>query len=138
MFKTFSANLNRLREMLAFVCKQSHDVGFEEPSISKIELACEEALVNIMNHGYLHDAGKISIECLFLDSQGIKIVISDEGLPFNPLMNVKPIHQPIESKALGGYGIHLILSLMDKVTYIRENNKNKLTLIKYKKPEPLD
>lgn len=132
MFKIFSANLSKLHEMLAFVCEQSRNFGFDEASVNKVELACEEALVNIMHHGYSHDTGKITIECLFLDSQGIKIIISDEGLPFNPIINVKTSNNSFESKSIGGYGIHLILNLMDKVTYVRENNMNKLTLIKYK------
>jgi serine/threonine-protein kinase RsbW len=133
MFKVFSADLNKLPEMLAFVREQFTKFEFGEDGIQKVELACEEAIVNTISHGYLQADGNITIECLFLNSQGIKIIISDEGVPFNPMLNEKTGQNPLESDKVGGLGIHLILNLMDKVTYVRENNRNKLTLIKYKK-----
>lgn len=132
MFKVFSADLNKLPEMLAFVREQFKQFEFGEEGIHKVELACEEAIVNVINHGYLHAEGSITVECLFLDSQGIKVIISDEGIPFNPMLCPTVGQNPLDSNRVGGFGIHLILNLMDKVTYVRENNRNKLTLIKYK------
>jgi serine/threonine-protein kinase RsbW len=133
MQREFSADLNSLPDMLTFVTDQFHQFGFDEGSVYKVELACEEVLVNIIHHGYLHAGGNISIECLFLNSDGIKIIISDAGVPFNPIINDKLAKQSFGTDTEGGLGIHLILNLMDKVTYVRENNINKLTLIKYKK-----
>lgn len=131
MLKTFSADLNTLKEMLAFVREQFEKFDFDEDGTHKAEVACEEAIVNIINHGYLHAQGEITIECLFLNPQGIKVIISDEGIPFNPVLNLREKPNPNSNK-IGGYGINLILNLMDKVAYIRENNRNKLTMIKYK------
>lgn len=132
MLKVFPAHLNNLYEMLAFICEQARKFKFKEVAIQQVELACEEALVNIIQHGYLHVEGEISIECLFLDTQGIMVIIRDAGVPFNPILNANALLNPLESESVGGYGIHLILNLMDKVTYVRENSSNKLTLIKYK------
>lgn len=134
MLKVFPADLNKLSEMLAFVREQFTKFEFEEDEdIQKVELVCEEAIVNIINYGYSKVEGKITIECLFLINQGIKIIISDEGIPFNPMLSEKVSHNPLESERIGGFGIHLILNFMDKVTYLRENNRNVLTLIKHKK-----
>lgn len=132
MFKVFPAQLDCLHEMLAFIAEQFRAFEFKEEAIEKVELACEEALVNIVQYGYLQVKGEISIECLFLDDQGIKIIIRDKGIPFNPLLSTKSFAEKPKVPSEGGYGIYLILNLMDKVTYVRENNCNKLTLIKYK------
>ncbi len=37
---------------------------------------------------------------------------------------------PLEERQIGGLGIHLVRNLMDKVTYQRRIDKNRLTLVK--------
>lgn len=121
--------------MLAFIREQSRLAGFDLVNVSKIELACEESLVNIISYGFPHADGNIEIECTRVDPAGIKIEIRDHGISFNPIKDAKKIREtiPIESKKIGGYGIILMLRLMDEVKYTRENDRNVLVLTKYHK-----
>lgn len=123
MGKKFQASLDQLYDMLDFIRDEAKSVGFEPRSVSKIELACEEALVNIIQHGYPDFRGNIEIFCLRPESKGIKIVIKDHGIPFNPLS--------LSKKEGTGYGIFFIIRLMDEVSYVREENSNILTLVKF-------
>lgn len=133
MIKSFSASLDKLYEMLMFIKEQSEEIGFDNDIVSKIELASEEALVNIISYGYPGRLGNIEIECERLENKGIKIVFRDKGIPYNPLRNLKQIDtKPFkQEKTIGGYGIHFILTIMDEVLYNREENVNVLTLVKY-------
>lgn len=119
--------------MLMFIKEQSEEIGFDNDIVSKIELASEEALVNIISYGYPGRLGNIEIECERLENKGIKIVFRDKGIPYNPLRNLKQIDtKPFkQEKTIGGYGIHFILTIMDEVLYNREENVNVLTLVKY-------
>lgn len=132
MKKQFPISIDHLYEMLEFVLIQVISVGFTTDAIAKIELAVEEALINIINHSGLDEKSEIEIECLEI-AQGIKITIRDNGIPYNPLTNLKVIDQktPLEERQLGGYGIYLIVMLMDNVVYHHEKNTNVLTLTKY-------
>lgn len=129
----YKAHLENLAGMMAFIHDQAKGCGFEASKLHCIELACEEALVNIIKHGYPKTPGQITLHCNMISGKGIEIIISDQGIPFNPLNHIKKPSKAtnIESKPLGGYGIHLILQLMDDVKYQRMDNFNCLTLIKY-------
>lgn len=134
MQKSFPASMESLYAMLQFILQHSQKETFPPEVLQKLELASEEALVNIINYSGLDHFGQIIVACFSESSGGIKIVIKDEGVPYNPLENVCSIDRttPIEKRKIGGYGIHLIVSIMDKVSYRREGNFNVLTLIKYK------
>lgn len=142
--KAFPAEMQSLYEILAFAREEAEKAGFNATLISKIELAVEEALVNIINHGYSKNSanstanvsppnGSIDVECSSLVTGGIKITIRDQGVPYNPLnyKNTVNPQAPLEERSLGGYGIFFIRNLMDEVDYAREDSSNVLTLVKY-------
>ncbi len=131
--KGFPAKIEALYDMLAFVREEAERAGFAPPLISRIELACEEALVNIISYGYQNTPSKnatLEIECSPID-KGIKILLRDQGIAFNPLENQSRFNPKVDNEnCVGGYGVFFILNLMDEVTYSREDNFNILTLIK--------
>lgn len=133
--KQFSAKIDSLREILKFIDDFGVSTPLPKALLEHVLLAAEEALVNIMQYSF---TDSIKIECSHPEEKpGIKLVIKDQGIPFNPLKHIPP--QPI-SKAiienqsddsLGGYGIWLLIKLMDHVEYDRIQNENVLTLVKY-------
>lgn len=133
--KGFLAKMESLYDMLAFVREEAQRAGFSPKYISKIELASEEALVNIISYAYDKNALKvdaaIEIECSYLPSGGLKIQLKDQGKSYNPLEDNGTFNprQPLDDK-VGGYGVFLITKLMDQVLYERDGNYNVLTLIK--------
>ncbi len=129
MHKVFPANIDKLYDMLNSIRIECYEAGLEPSYILKIELAAEEALVNIIQYGYPGQKGNIEIECLIDHDLGLKIIIKDQGLSYNPLK--KPMKDdPHSTEDPGGYGIFFIRKLMDEVGYRRENNLNVLTLFK--------
>lgn len=133
--KVFPAKLENLYEMLKFIKEYSTYIGFTNTIISKIELASEEALVNIISHAYSNGEGTIEINCSSLQQKkGIQIIICDRGLQFNPLKaieNFEPGNIDEENSQVGGYGIYFMVNMMDKVNYERIDEKNVLTLVKH-------
>ncbi len=94
----------------------------------------EEALVNIIRHGYPKEKGTISISCRQPSRLGLKVVLTDHGIPYNPCEHMRTIdsNAPLEMRNLGGYGIYFIVKIMDEVDYKHEDTKNILTLVKYR------
>lgn len=119
--------MDHLHLMITFVIEYGKVVGFQPHQLLKIELAIEEALVNIISYGYADQTGYIEITCSTLE-KGIRLVLRDQGIPFNPLANAKD-PKPEEP---GGYGLFFIRNIMDKIEYEREGNTNILRLEKYK------
>ena len=127
------ALIENLEKMLEFIRRGAEEIGFDRSLINKIGLACEEALVNIIKYAYPNGEGDIEIgyECSDNNS-GIVITIIDSGKEFDPLAKAEPkLDIPVEERPIGGLGIFMIISIMDKVIYKRENGQNILTLVMY-------
>jgi len=125
--------LSGARELINAVAKR---VGFDDIACSKIALAVDEALCNIIRHGYDRATDKpiwISIWPLAQGEDhrpagGLKLVIEDEARQVTPeqmrgreLEDIKP----------GGLGVHIIKEVMDEVIYEQRPSLGmRLTLIK--------
>lgn len=108
------------------------ETGIDLGLSSSLNLALEEAVVNVMNYAYPKDqVGDIAIEAYVEDSD-IQFVITDNGIPFDPTASdTEPdITAGIEERNIGGLGIFLVTHLMDEVKYKRENDCNVLMLKK--------
>lgn len=130
---TFSADLASLRPMLAWVMNHIKDSSFQDSEMRRIEVALEEALVNIIHYAYLDQAGEIEITCKYFPGKRIEIIIKDYGVPFNPLEGDQSIDKaaPLQQRSIGGLGISFMKELMDKMEYSREGEANILTLKKH-------
>ncbi len=84
-----------------------------------VETALREALANAVLHGNRQDPGKkVRICCACEASQGILIVVKDEGEGFDPTKVASPlVAENIHSEH--GRGIYLLNLLMDEVRFER-------------------
>lgn len=107
--------------------------GFSEEDILDSQLAVEEAITNVIVHGYEKKAGKIVITCRITHGLA-EVQIEDSAPPFNPLSIPNPdISVNIEERKIGGLGIFLIRQVMDDIVYRYEDGKNILVMVKKKK-----
>ena len=117
--------------MLRWIREQLSVAGLDESSMHKVEIASEEALVNIIRHAYKNKAG--SIEIFIQDGEPfIEITILDHGPPFNPLEKDISFDRSagIDEREIGGLGILFMRQYMDEVRYRRDGDANILSLIK--------
>lgn len=96
-----------------------------------INLALEEAVVNVMNYAYPKGTyGEIVITATYRDNS-LTFTINDAGTPFDPTKVADAdISLSAEERPIGGLGIHLVRQIMDEVSYSYENKHNILTLKK--------
>ena len=127
----FHANIKELPKMLLWIRSHLIEAGMDAGSIQKIELASEEAIVNVIHHGYKDKGGKIELSFDRLPNQ-VEISIADQAPPFDPLAAAPPadLDSPLEERQIGGLGIYLMRECLDGLRYRRENGLNILTLIK--------
>lgn len=126
--KEYLAQMGNLEEMLSFI--KAFCFPSQTAFLNKITLACEEALVNVIRHGYEKEkAGTIWIECL-KEKDGISINFIDLGIPFNPESHFNKISAKNDSPK-SGLGVRLMMKSADKVSYERKDGKNRLSLYFY-------
>ncbi len=94
-----------------------------------MELAVEEALVNVIRYAYEGQAGDVELRVGIADDQRFVIEILDSGAPFDVCALPKPdIHGSIKDRKMGGLGVFLIQRMVDELLYRREGDRNVLTM----------
>lgn len=131
---TFDADFKNLDEIREFVGEVAQRIGFSEKEVYSIQLAADEASTNIIEHAYagVRD-GKIEIDCSVTDKE-LKIVMHDNGKPFDPSSVPEPnVKAELSERKIGGLGMYLMRQLMDEVNYESSSEEgNTLTMIKRK------
>lgn len=115
------------------VSKVATKVGFNNDDVSKIELAVDEACTNVIKHAYGQNSNN-SIEVIIqTDNKKLMVTVSDKGKGFNPKdVKFPNMKEYLAEMRVGGLGIYLIESLMDKVDFdIKPGIKNQVKMIKY-------
>ena len=109
----------RLRAFL-----QRHDVA--PKVIYHAELVLEEMVGNAIRYGNV--TGRIRFTAT-IDSRGILITITDNGLPFDPTAVPDPDISLSAGKAgVGGLGIHMVRRAVDRMVYHRIGRENRLEI----------
>ena len=141
---TVPGRYEQIKSVCDFVAAGAKQSGLKEAAIFHIELACDEACTNIIEHGYGdEDQGNIVVSWKMEKHQFV-ITIRDHGRPFNPNNVPEPATLPtpddpnfseeeiVNSLKVGGLGIHFMRQLMDDVQF-QSNEKTGNTLVMIKK-----
>ena len=113
------------------------DHGLPDLATDALVVAVDEAISNILRHGYDDSAEPaVTIEAV-ADEEGVEVALVDGGRPFSPLDWPAPaLEGGAAERPVGGLGIYLMRTLADRLTYRREGASNRLTLRK-KRAAPL-
>jgi serine/threonine-protein kinase RsbW len=105
--------------------------GLAAQAVHDLTLALEEILTNIIAHGYTDHRDHAILVRLSAHPGEVRAEVEDNGQPFNPLAAPAPdTAQSLESRPIGGLGIHLVRNLMDGLEYQRQEGKNRLLMKK--------
>ena len=126
-----SNDVDDVPQLAAFVDEVCESIGFDMSTTMSINLALEEAVVNVMNYAYPQGTkGDVNVEAEANDKR-LKFVITDSGTPFDPTAKAEvDTTLSAEERPIGGLGIHLVRQIMDSINYERIDGKNILTLRK--------
>ena len=136
--KVFPADLKHLYEMLDFINNFGLNYQVSHEVMGPVILAAEEALVNIITYAYPNEDKGTTVDILceiMTSSSGMKLVIKDHGIPFNPIEKIStPLpKENFADPSVGGYGLYLLIGLMDEISYERVDGNNILFLVKNRK-----
>ena len=129
--KRFNPITDRSSEIVAFLMS-SPDMPDDADLRFKIELSIEEAVENVVQYAYEGGIGWLEAGTS-LDNQSLILTIElrDAGVPFNPLEKADPdITLAADERPVGGLGIYLCKSMMDRISYRYEDGNNILIMEK--------
>lgn len=127
------ATLAQVRDLIAASVQQG---GFPAAWTNRLQIAVDEAVTNIIEHGYQDQPrGNAAIHLSTqVTEDEFRITIADQGTRFDPhSLDDIDIASHVASGNNGGLGVFLMRRIMDVVDYRFENGKrNRLILVKYR------
>ena len=95
-----------------------------------LHLVLDEIVSNIVHATERRRLTRVCVE-LTLDRDAVTLEVVDDGKAFDPMAAKPPPQGPIIERPVGGLGVHLVKSLMDKVTYTRRRGRNHLLMTRF-------
>lgn len=120
--------LERLRLFLEETCALWRLDG---RSMYRLLLICDELVTNAVTYGYVAGAEvapRIEVAVAY-DGERLRLTISDDGAPFDPLAAPEPdLGQSLDEREVGGLGIHFVRTLSEEAVYERSEGRNRLRM----------
>ncbi len=131
---TYSAELRSLSDFMMLLEKALEAGSFTAQQKLRFCVAAEEIFVNIVNYAYPEKPAEIAVSLeLMSNPTMLHLRFTDSGVPFNPLEHTLPdTALTAENRLPGGLGIFLARMGTTSLKYVRESDKNILTLLLYK------
>ena len=122
-------DIQQVPQLNDFIKSVAQRLGLDTALTRQLQLAVEEAVVNVMSYAYPpHTEGDIMVKTSS-DGQKLKVQIIDSGVAFDPTETEKiDTTLSVDERQIGGLGIFLVRELMSTINYERRDGKNILTL----------
>lgn len=129
--KEFPALRELLPQMLSEITDEVKKYFTDDIWINRLKVCSEEILVNIIDYS---SSKKIFVSCEFDEAENaLRFEFVDEGKLYNPLEEAPTVdlEKDISERAIGGLGVFLYTTIMDRLEYNSDDGRNHL--IAYKK-----
>lgn len=126
----FARNLGALDEIFAYLGEFARKSGLGEEVEGRLGLVVEELFTNILKYGSGRgDRVRISIDRV---GRQVRLELVDfDAERFDPAsVGPAPLAGPIQERRRGGLGLHLVRSLVDRVTYEYRDREMRVSVVK--------
>lgn len=126
-----TAEIEELGRATAWIEDLAMRDGWPERPLFKLQLGLEEALANVINHGFpvgLQANPSIRLSYRY-SAEMIWLAVSDNGVAFDPSSSdLAPLATSVETASPGGHGIRLMRHLLDEFSYCQIDGDNRLIM----------
>lgn len=128
---SIDADLDNLKTVRSFISETGKSLGASEEAIGDMCLVVDEAVTNVILHGYNGSEGTVKV-VVEREDDALAITIRDRARPFDPSTVEAPhLEESLMERDYGGMGVFLINKLTDEARFRQlADGGNELCLIK--------
>lgn len=122
------SDLDELPRLAEFVEEFAEASDLSPEAGMRLNLALEELVTNVIQHGYAGAMGKIELQ---LERQGDRVdaTLSDTAPAYDPFTADEPdLSASVEDRKVGGLGVHLVRTVATSFGYQRQGDRNQVSL----------
>jgi serine/threonine-protein kinase RsbW len=126
---TYASDPLRLREARRWLSRLVLAAGFSPGAVHDLAVAFSEAAANVHRHAYGgRRDGRVALRVTIDDACAV-LMLEHDGKPFDPSSYRPP---DLKRASEGGYGVYLISSLVDEVSFQRTPTGGSIVLVKHR------
>jgi anti-sigma regulatory factor (Ser/Thr protein kinase) len=128
---TVRVHSGAVHELQSFVAAFAFEQGLAVDDKARILIVIEELFTNLSRYGYPSQSEPEGVAEVTLELEGNQLTIEfgDDGQAFDPFVSAAPdLDQPVETRPVGGLGLHIVRELADEAHYSRRNGRNIIRL----------
>jgi serine/threonine-protein kinase RsbW len=130
MEKRFERQFDSLDPMFGFLTEAMSREGANEGVAFSVKLAVEELFTNMVKYN-TGSGGEILLRIATRDDTLVVDIIDFDVDPFDPgSAREASVDDPIRQRQIGGLGLRLVRSVVDKITYEYKDRQMTVTLVK--------
>ena len=132
---TYRNDLSELARLAADIEAFCEKNGVDGEAAQALQLCLDEAATNVISYAWSDGAPHTFSLSLAAGADAVIAVLRDDGAPFNPLVDAAApdLTASLETRAIGGLGIHFCKTLMRRLDYARDGGCNVFTLERARK-----
>jgi anti-sigma regulatory factor (Ser/Thr protein kinase) len=125
------ADLDKLGEVRSFITRAGTALGAPDEVVSDLCLVVDEAVTNIVLHGYDGACGPVELH-VERDGNDLVVLLRDRAAAFNGHgVQAPKLDKSLAERKVGGMGVYLIRQLTDRSEFQpRAGGGNELRLVK--------
>ena len=129
---SIEADLKNLKEVRSFILNSGNTLGVKNDTLGDLCLVVDEAVTNIILHGYDDRDGNVDIQ-MERDGDSVVISIRDTAKSFDAADVETPhLETSLREREFGGMGVFLIRKLTDEAEFrTLQGGGNELRLVKH-------
>ena len=128
---TLENKLEQLSLLSRFVKDMCGQYSIPEDIVNDIDVSADEIGTNIVTYAFPPDEIHSFYVYFHYGAGELVFTFEDDGVPFDPTQPTDShLDLPPEERPLGGLGIMMVKSLMDKVEYERRDGRNIVCIVK--------
>lgn len=125
------ASLDKLEEVRSYIDRTGARLGVNERALGDLRLVVDEAVTNIILHGYGDTDGVVELH-MHAEGDAVVIRICDRARSFDPGQVKAPqLDIALKDRPFGGMGVFLIREMTDEADFLpRPGGGNEIRLVK--------
>ncbi|MDG7041719.1 MAG: ATP-binding protein [Nitrososphaerota archaeon] len=125
-----TSKIDNLPVIVDFVGEKLTKFRADAATVSRVQLAVDEASTNIIKYAYGEKEGPLKL-VMELNGDELIITLINWGKPFDPASIPPPdLNATLEDRKIGGLGMYLIRKLMDEVSHSFDPVKGNRLILK--------
>ncbi len=130
---TIPSSTRYLEDVRQFVERHALQANLPEEAVEQLKVAVDEACTNVIEHAYKGESEHQIDIAVIVKPDRLTIRIRDEGESFEPEQYEEPdIFEFARRHKKGGFGVHIMRRLMDRVEYHSRGKINECSMTKYR------